>query len=36
MPETRNDAGLKAKRRDHYAERAVAASKAQPCGGGCR
>ncbi len=35
MPETRSDAELKAQIRDHYAERAVAASQSQPCGCGC-
>jgi len=35
MPETRSDSELKTKIRDHYAERAIAASKAQPCGCGC-
>jgi arsenite methyltransferase len=35
MTETSSDADLKTRIRDHYAERAVAASKAQPCGCGC-
>ena len=35
MPETQSDAELKAQIRDHYAERAVAASQSQPCGCGC-
>ena len=35
MSETTQDADLKAQIRDHYAERAVAASQAQPCGCGC-
>ena len=35
MGETTQDAELKAQIRDHYAERAVAAGQAQPCGCGC-
>ena len=35
MSETTSDADLKTQIRDHYAERAVAASQAQPCGCGC-
>jgi len=35
MSETTQDAELKAQIRDHYAERAVAASQSQPCGCGC-
>jgi SAM-dependent methyltransferase len=35
MSETTPDADLKARIRGHYAERAVAASQAQPCGCGC-
>ena len=35
MADTTNDADLKTRIRDHYAERAVAASQAQPCGCGC-
>jgi SAM-dependent methyltransferase len=35
MGETTQDAELKARVRDHYAERAVAASQAQPCSCGC-
>jgi SAM-dependent methyltransferase len=35
MGETTQDADLKAQIRDHYAERAVAAGRAQPCGCGC-
>jgi SAM-dependent methyltransferase len=35
MTETTQDAELKAQIRDHYAERAVAASQSQPCGCGC-
>ena len=35
MGETTQDADLKAQIRDHYAERAVAAGQAQPCGCGC-
>ena len=35
MCETTQDAELKAQIRDHYAERAVAASQSQPCGCGC-
>jgi len=35
MSETTPDAELKARVRDHYAERAVAASQAQPCSCGC-
>ena len=35
MGDTTSDAGLKAQIRDHYAERAVAASQAQPCSCGC-
>jgi arsenite methyltransferase len=35
MGDTRNDEGLKAQIRDHYAERAVAASQAQPCSCSC-
>ena len=35
MGETTQDADLKAQIRDHYAERAVAATQAQPCGCGC-
>jgi len=35
MGDTTSDAGLKAKIRDHYAERAVAAGQARPCSCGC-
>ncbi len=35
MSETTQDADLKAHIRDHYAERALAASRSQPCGCGC-
>ena len=35
MGETTQDADLKTQIRDHYAERAVAAGQAQPCGCGC-
>ena len=35
MTETTSDADLKTRIRDHYAERAVAASQAQPCSCGC-
>ena len=35
MADTTSDADLKIRIRDHYAERAVAASQAQPCGCGC-
>ena len=35
MTETTSDADLKTRIRDHYAERAVAASQAQSCGCGC-
>ena len=35
MGETTQGADLKAQIRDHYAERAVAAGQAQPCGCGC-
>ena len=35
MVDTTSDAGLKAKIRDHYAERAVAAGQAKPCSCGC-
>ncbi len=35
MPETQSGAELKAQIRDHYAERAVAASQSPPCGCGC-
>src|SRR5450759_1046328 len=35
MSETTQDEELKAQIRDHYAERAVAASQSQPCGCGC-
>ncbi len=35
MSETTQDAELKTHIRDHYAERAVAASQSQPCGCGC-
>ncbi len=35
MKDTASDTDLKTKIRDHYAERAVAASQAQPCGCGC-
>jgi arsenite methyltransferase len=35
MVDGTDDEGLKAKIRDHYAERAVAASQAQPCSCGC-
>ncbi len=35
MADTTSDADLKTRIRDHYAERAVAAGQAQPCGCGC-
>ncbi len=35
MGETRQDADLKEQFREHYAERAVAATQGQPCGCGC-
>jgi len=35
MPESTADADLKTRIRDHYAERAVAAGNAQPCGCSC-
>ena len=35
MNHTPSDADLKTRIRDHYAERAVAAGQAQPCGCGC-
>ena len=35
MSETTQDEELKAQIRDHYAERAVAASQSEPCGCGC-
>ena len=35
MSETTSDADLKTQIRDHYAERAVAASQPQPCSCGC-
>ena len=35
MPEATGDADLKTRIRDHYAERAVAAGNAQPCGCSC-
>jgi arsenite methyltransferase len=35
VSQTPNDADLKSRIRDHYAERAVAAGQAQPCGCGC-
>jgi len=35
MSDTTTDEGLREQIRDHYAERAIAASKAQPCGCGC-
>lgn len=35
MNQTPEEADLKTRIRDHYAERAVAASQAQPCGCGC-
>ena len=35
MSETTQDEELKAQIREHYAERAVAASQSQPCGCGC-
>ena len=35
MSETTEDAQLKDQIRDHYAERAVAASQSQPCGCSC-
>jgi arsenite methyltransferase len=35
MSQPPSDADLKTRIRDHYAERAVAASQAQPCGCGC-
>src|SRR5674476_1347557 len=35
MSETTSEADLKTRIRDHYAERAVAAGQAQPCGCSC-